>query len=327
MLEKLLVGMLVAGFAGALPRSASADDAAAAKVAFDEGRELFHAEQYAEASESFRRAYELKQSWKLFFNIAQCEAGARRYGLAVEAFERYLAEGGDEVPRERLDEVLAELTRLKALSGMLDISAPEGAIVRIDGIERGRAPLLAPVMVAAGVPCVLVVELDGKVLLEQDLRLIGGQTRSVEVEDGMAPESGPEAESDGRAFGKEEDVRAVSPLFWSGVGITLATGIAAGVLWGVMAGRVDDYERSKGAYDALDPSATGFAEREEELYLENDAALKDAETFNKAAIAISAVGGALLAGTIVVLALDLSKKEEPEPGRVALTPGGLRVSF
>ena len=75
-----------------------------AKAAFDEGTKYYKAENYLSAVEAFRRAYKLRPNWKLLYNIAQSEASANRHGTALQAFERYLADGGDQVPQGRMEE-------------------------------------------------------------------------------------------------------------------------------------------------------------------------------------------------------------------------------
>jgi tetratricopeptide (TPR) repeat protein len=84
-----------------------------AEVAYGKGRDLFEQGKYVKAAGSFRKAYELKPNWKILYNIGQCEAAAKRHGLALKAFEEYLSRGGDDIPPERKDEVPAEISRLK----------------------------------------------------------------------------------------------------------------------------------------------------------------------------------------------------------------------
>ena len=82
---------------------AADEDERKAREAFQRGAEFYGQAQYAKAAEAFREAYRLRPSWRLFFNIGQCSAAAKEYGLALEAFESYLSEGGDEVPVEKRD--------------------------------------------------------------------------------------------------------------------------------------------------------------------------------------------------------------------------------
>ncbi|MBN2673405.1 MAG: tetratricopeptide repeat protein [Deltaproteobacteria bacterium] len=133
-----------------LNQPVQAGDKAAAKEAFDEGTKLFSQKQYDEAAERFREAYALKATWKLLYNIGQAEAAAKRYGLALEAFERYLAEGGDEVENSRRSEVLEEIRKMRDMVGDLLVKGPADAVVSVDGVEwsgafcRWRPQLLSP---------------------------------------------------------------------------------------------------------------------------------------------------------------------------------------
>jgi tetratricopeptide (TPR) repeat protein len=79
--------------AGATARAQK--DADPAKAAFAGGSRLFDKGDFPAAAEAFREANRLNPSWKLYYNIGRAEAAAERYGLALEAFEQYLAEGGD----------------------------------------------------------------------------------------------------------------------------------------------------------------------------------------------------------------------------------------
>ena len=75
-------------------------DVSPAVVAFAEAKRYFMDGQFGKAAMKFREANVLKPSWKLFYNIGQCETAAKHYGLALEAFEQYLARGGDGVARQ-----------------------------------------------------------------------------------------------------------------------------------------------------------------------------------------------------------------------------------
>ncbi len=107
-----------------------------AKAAFEEGKRHFHAEEFEEAADAFRKAHELKPNWKLLFNIGQSEAAAKRFGLALEAFETYLAQGGDEVQVDRRDEVLSEIKQFRDMTGFLELEGRVGkTYARLLGID------------------------------------------------------------------------------------------------------------------------------------------------------------------------------------------------
>ena len=82
------------------------EPSAQAKAEFSRGVELYNSGSYKEAAKAFRRANELKPSWSLLYNIAQSEAAAKNYGPAYEAFEEYLAKGGDDLTDERRETAL-----------------------------------------------------------------------------------------------------------------------------------------------------------------------------------------------------------------------------
>ena len=113
------------------------------------------------------------------YNIGQCEAAAKRYGLAFEAFEKYLAEGGDEIPEDRRNEVLAELNRLEQMVGSLEIAAPKGALITLNGVERGRAPFPGKLKVVAGILLNVEVTLDGKVIHSDSFKVSRGETAAI----------------------------------------------------------------------------------------------------------------------------------------------------
>ena len=136
-----------------------------AKAAFEEGASLFSAGDFPAAAKAFRRAYEIKPSWRLLYNIGQSEAAAKRHGLAMDAFEKYLSQGGDDVDEARRVEVTAEVERLRTIVGTIEVTAPNDSLVEIDGIERGTTPLPGRLKVAAGVEHQVAVRKGGKVLL------------------------------------------------------------------------------------------------------------------------------------------------------------------
>jgi tetratricopeptide (TPR) repeat protein len=173
----ILIGAIFLG------RNLAADEEktdAEAKKMHELGVDLAKQEKYEEATKAFRRAYDLRPSWKLLFNIGQCEAGSKRYGHALTAFERYLVEGGDSVPEERRTYVAKELERLRPLVGMVEVTAPEGAEVFVDNESMGVTPLDAPLRLAATTHQFLV-KLNDENIYEKQLTVMGQETVQVEA--------------------------------------------------------------------------------------------------------------------------------------------------
>jgi hypothetical protein len=281
--------------------SALADDQEQARAAFQRGIEAFQEEHYQAANEAFRRADELAPSWKLKFNIGQCEAALKRYGLAIEAFEGYLAAGGDEVPPDRRDEVIAELKRLREMVGSLDVSAPSGAVVFVDGVERGRAPLSGVLKVAAGVDHEVRIEREGEVILTQSVKVSGGDTISVRT----APTpGGPAAPPSGAA-----EVDAGHTGLWPAGWVCLGLGVGLGAVGVGMAGKakaLDDDLQEVCAGGECPPQYHDDVDRQERQ--------------SKTAVALLVSGSAVAVTGAVFLIVDAVKTKKRREAQAAVVP-------
>ncbi|MBN2714399.1 MAG: hypothetical protein JXX14_01015 [Deltaproteobacteria bacterium] len=152
-----------------------------ARKAFQKARELFEAEQFEAAAIQFRIAYKNKPSWKLLYNIAQCEVGAKRYGAGLEHFEQYLVEAGDKITYERRREVEDETVRLRNMVGYLEVTGPEGADLFVGGIKRGTLPLKGMLAITASQEQVVSGIVDGRKLSVKRLKVMIGQKQTVEL--------------------------------------------------------------------------------------------------------------------------------------------------
>lgn len=228
------------------PSTASCDNTEEAKSAYAKGTELFKGEDYAQAAESFRLANRLNPNWKIFYNIGQCEVLAKRYGLALDAFESYVAQGGDDIPDPRRDEVLQEIDRLRKIVGMLDLQAPDGAIVFIDDLERGTAPLPGPLKLAAGMDHHLEVRIGEEAILARTIRVSGGQTIAVVAtreDDSPSSEKEDEVELSEHPAA-EPSSSLVKTLGWVAFGVGGAAAIGGAVTGGMALSINGDLEKS-----------------------------------------------------------------------------------
>jgi tetratricopeptide (TPR) repeat protein len=146
-----------------------------AAVEFKKGIDFYKSGNMEEAVKAFRRAEALKSSWKLQYNIGQCEASLRRFGLAIEAFELYLGEGGDDVLLERRDEVLKELDRLRRMVGTISIKGEPGVDIFVDTLKRGNTSVQSAIKVTAGVEHEISFFKDGRKLGSVTLVVSGGE--------------------------------------------------------------------------------------------------------------------------------------------------------
>jgi hypothetical protein len=162
------------------PPSANADDArAAAHAHFDKGLAATNAQRFGEAAEEFQKAYDLWPDFKVLYNIGRVRVALGQSVEVVDAFEAYLAQGGDELTPERKDEVRREIDEQRArIATITVLASADGADVRIDGRLVGRSPLAKPVRVAAGKHAIEAL-LPGQPAQLQDVDVPGAATMEV----------------------------------------------------------------------------------------------------------------------------------------------------
>lgn len=92
---------------------------------------------YEEAYRQFRAAYAASPSWKILSNLGICAMKLERDGEAIDAFSKYLSEGGAEVTPDEREQFERDLNTLKVGSGGVALHGlAQGDIV----IDR-RTPL------------------------------------------------------------------------------------------------------------------------------------------------------------------------------------------
>lgn len=153
--RRLAAALLLAAVAGTPGSDALAQPAASAqeegRLRFKRGVELFKEGDFRAALVEFKRAYEVAPSYRILYNLGQTSYELQDYAGALQAFERYLKEGGAEVPPERRTEVEAEVKKLQGRVAYLSIEVNEaGAQITIDDVQVGTAPLTSPLLVSAG---------------------------------------------------------------------------------------------------------------------------------------------------------------------------------
>lgn len=182
MMVKILMLLLIACVSLNAQVAAAQDDKVIAQSLYREGLEYFEQKEYDKAAICFKKANDIKFHWKVLYNIAQCEAAAKRHGAALQFFEQYLARGGDEILTQRKDMVLDEIVRLRIITGYVNVKAPPGATILVDGYVRGIAPLSTPLTIAASIEHRFVVVADGEEIHRQNVTVLGGQFTHVNVD-------------------------------------------------------------------------------------------------------------------------------------------------
>jgi hypothetical protein len=121
-----------------------------ARTLFRRGAEAYADERYAEALEAFEASYRAREVPVVLFNLAQTLRALDRPAEAIEAYRRYLQTDAelDEERRAAVDVVIAELAPRVSFV-RLEVF-PDGAEVRVDGRSLGRAPFEERVAIDPG---------------------------------------------------------------------------------------------------------------------------------------------------------------------------------
>src|SRR6185369_13528930 len=115
------IALLAAALALGVPAISSTAEAAPTKeqqheaaTRFKKGIELFKEGDYQAALIEFRRANEIAPNYAVLYNIGQVYFQLQDYAGALTALERYLSEGGKNVPTARRTEVEKDIEKLKS---------------------------------------------------------------------------------------------------------------------------------------------------------------------------------------------------------------------
>lgn len=164
------------------PRLGVADEPVqSASQLFEQGLELIEQEKYQEAAIAFRTAYDLAPNYKVLYNVGEAERLVGHHAKALEAYTRYLDEGGEEIDAERAAYVREVIAELRWKVGSIQVECPvDGAVVLIDGRPRGHTQLPSAIAVDVGTHEVAVVA-DGEELHRETVEVVGEQEALVVV--------------------------------------------------------------------------------------------------------------------------------------------------
>ena len=172
--------LVLAPHAGAQDPAASEAPEVDARALFQRGAEAYAEERYPEALEAFEASYRAREVPVVLFNLAQTLRALDRPAEAIEAYRRYLRTDAelDDARRAAVDAVIAELTPRVSLV-RLEVF-PDGAAVSVDGRSLGRAPFEERVAIDPGERR-LEVRAEGHVAITRELRLVPGEPTSVRL--------------------------------------------------------------------------------------------------------------------------------------------------
>jgi len=132
--------------------AASPTDAIArARPHFMHGVKLYEEDDFRAALIEFNRAYELAPNWAVLFNIGQSYYQLRDYPDALRTLEKYVAQGGADIPHDRRAQVDKEIEELRGRSAHMTVTSNTvGADVFVDDVSIGQTPLAPGQLVGAG---------------------------------------------------------------------------------------------------------------------------------------------------------------------------------
>lgn len=148
---------------------------------FERGVELYGEGNLDAALVQFERAYELIPNYRVLYNLAQIQAERHEYVAALSFYERYLEQGGDQVPEARRVESLAQIESLRERVGQLWVESDvPGAKLFVDDELVSALPLSSPIPINAGVRR-LRLEKPGYTPVFRKLKVAGGDTPRVRI--------------------------------------------------------------------------------------------------------------------------------------------------
>lgn len=292
--------VLTAALVSFVASAAAGEDQARAQ--FEQGISLYEEGKFDQAAVAFQRAYELKPSYKILYNIAQAQNQLGHYAAALQAYVSYLAEGADAVTDEREREVKAEIARLNRLVGMLVIETDvEEATIFVDGRREGSLPLAGPVIVDLG-EHELVAKCDGAEIHRERVTVAGGQRVVVRIEGAAPGDVDPDRLEPGPPPGSPPATEGGGRIWtWVLLGSGAAIAIAGGVVGGV------SMAREKSLLDSCVDGHCPPSEREEGDSIKRLSLTADV---------LYGVGAACLVTGIILFFVE--PDEEPEPA-IAVT--------
>jgi len=178
----MLAALAVAGNASAQVRQPQKQKIEEALPHFQKGVDLYDENDFTNALIEFRRAYEIAQDYHVLYNVAQTCYQMQNYACALDAFTRYLNDGGSAVARERRTYVDKEISKLKTRVAQVRVvvNVP-GADVSVDDEKVGTSPLSHPITVSQG-KRKITASVDGRPAATKTIEVAGGDSTSINLD-------------------------------------------------------------------------------------------------------------------------------------------------
>lgn len=294
----------VPSFAHAQRPSAEAGDA---RALFEEGAQAYRDERYPDALRAFEASYRAREVPVVLFNVAQTLRALDRPAEAIEAYRRYLRTDSDldAARREAIESVIAELAPQVCFVRVELV--PEDAELEVDGRSLGRGPFAEPIAVDPGSRR-FEARAPGYVSATRSLQLRPGTERALPLALREEPPSGT--------------LRLSVNVDEARVAIDDAP-------HGTVGREARELRLTLGRH-ALRVEADGYADHTSTFELSRDGleeravVLERRESLAEKWWLWAAIGGAVLVGVVVALAVALPARTDPLEGTLP-TVGALRL--
>jgi hypothetical protein len=121
----------------------------AARTRFNEGVKLYGKKKYDQALAAFLQAYALTKNPAVLINLGLTSLKMGSPLQAERYFDKFQKEAKDPTPDQRT-RVQTGIAEARKSLGAVEVTAPEGAELSVDGDPAGRAPLPSPIEVLPG---------------------------------------------------------------------------------------------------------------------------------------------------------------------------------
>ena len=122
-----------------------------ARVHFERGLQLYVEGAYDASLVELERAMLLAPTYKLFYNLGLIHKLRNDFAASLDAFQRYLAGGGDAIADTRRAEVEQAIRALSLRVANIQVTTPSpGVVIAIDDVVFGTTPLPNPIVVNPG---------------------------------------------------------------------------------------------------------------------------------------------------------------------------------
>lgn len=218
------------------PAGPSEAAVAEAKERYRRALELFDEGSFDAAQLEMRRAYALAPSYRMLYNLGLISVQLNDYVAALDFFQRYLSEGGKEVPADRASDVEQRIDRLRGRIGFLRVETNVPAQITVDDVVVGRTPLDKPIRVNAGKRRV-AAQAEGLVPDSRAVEVAGGEQASLTL-----------SLVDPRVATAKHYREAPRPEMWIAWGATALLGGTTAVLGVIAIGANDDYKTRQNTF-------------------------------------------------------------------------------